>query len=39
MTLDTFDNPFEQQAQKRSWLAYGAGVLLLLLDTPSGVRS
>jgi protein TonB len=31
MSIDTFDNPFEQQAQKRPWLAYGAGVLLLLL--------
>jgi protein TonB len=31
MTLDTFDNPFEQQAPKRPWAAYGAGVLLLLL--------
>jgi TonB family protein len=31
MTLDTFDNPFEQQASKRPWAAYGAGVLLLLL--------
>jgi len=28
---ETFDNPFEQQASRRSWLGYGAGVLALLL--------
>ncbi len=31
MTLDTFDNPFDRQAPRRPWAAYGAGVLILLL--------
>jgi periplasmic protein TonB len=30
MTTQTFDNPFDQEP-KRSWLAYGIGVLVLLL--------
>jgi len=30
MTIDTFDNPFDQEPQ-RPWLAYGAGILILLL--------
>jgi periplasmic protein TonB len=31
MTLDTFDNPFEQQGRKRPWASYGIGLLILLL--------
>lgn len=30
MTIEAFDNPFDQEP-KRPWLAYGAGVLILLL--------
>jgi TonB family protein len=30
MTLDTFDNPFDQPA-RRPWAVYGGGVLILLL--------
>ncbi|HEY4079015.1 MAG TPA: TonB C-terminal domain-containing protein [Rhizomicrobium sp.] len=30
MTIHTFDNPFDQEP-KRSWLAYGVGVLILVL--------